>query len=181
MSNEPAFRLFVAIYPPPGTASLLVKHLQALDLPRFRTTPPEQVHLTLQFIGDRAPHEMDEVRESVERSAAGLRAFDLQPIRLITIPPRGPARLIACETDAPPDLLELQRRLAHRLARSPRERAGDRFLPHLTLCRFSPPARARADLPLQSPAFPVASVLLMRSILKPQGAVHAEVARFMLE
>jgi 2'-5' RNA ligase len=85
-------------------------------------------------------------------------------------------------TDAPAPLLELQRRLAHRLARSPRAKAGDRFLPHLTLCRFSGGARApRIDEPTDISAFAVDHVMLMRSVLRPSGAEHSEVARVALE
>lgn len=173
-------RLFVALYPPGELTQAMCRSLEALDLPPFRATPPAQVHLTLQFIGERSERELDEVRESVERSAAGLRPFALTPLRLRSLPERGPARLVACETDAPADLLEIQRRLARRLARSPRERAGDAFLPHLTLARFRSPVAVRVDHPLDLTAFPVDAILLMRSILKPGGAVHAELARYPL-
>lgn len=178
MSSDARLRLFVAVYPPLPLAQQLLEQLARLELPRHRLTPVEQIHLTLQFIGDRAVAELDDVRESAERSAAGLHAFSLKPRRLLTIPPRGFTRLVACETDAPADLLELQRRLAHRLARNPRERGGDRFLPHLTLCRFAAPSRLRIDEPIDLPAFRVDRVRLMRSVLRPDRAEHAEVAAF---
>lgn len=188
MASDSTFRLFVAVYPPVETARRLldlVKELPALnDGPKFRLTPDRQVHLTLQFIGDRSSHELDEVTESVERSAAGLEAFELEPLKLITLPERGHARLVACETTAPGVLMEIHRRLAHRLARNPRERCGDRFYPHLTLARFGTPAKLRFDEPIGDGAgigsFRVDAVSLMRSILKPSGAEHVEVSRFSL-
>ncbi|MCC6676549.1 MAG: RNA 2',3'-cyclic phosphodiesterase [Phycisphaerales bacterium] len=180
MSADARLRLFVAAYPPAETAATMLQELDRLDLPRYRPTPAEQVHLTLQFIGDRSTHELDEVRESVERSAAGLHGFELKPSRLTALPQRGPARLVACETDAPPELLEIHRRLAHRLARNPREHGGDRFLPHFTLCRFAAPARIRLSQPLALPAFRIDAVLLMRSVLMPDRAKHREVARIPL-
>jgi 2'-5' RNA ligase len=121
------------------------------------------------------------VSESVERSVAGVGAFELRPLRLVTFPERGRPRLIAMETDAPPALLEVQRRLVHRLARSSRTKTGDRFRPHLTLMRFTGAAQPRdVDAPVELPPFRVEALSLMRSILRPAGAEHAEVARFAL-
>ena len=46
-------RLFVALYPPLALAREMVARAAGMDLPRNRVTPAEQVHLTLQFIGER--------------------------------------------------------------------------------------------------------------------------------
>lgn len=166
-------RLFVAINPPEVTRRAMVERLAAAPIPRHRATPLDQVHLTVQFIGDTESRELPDVVESVRRAASGIGAFSLTPRRLISLPERGPIRLIAMETDAPAPLLELHRRLASRLARSPRAKSGDRFLPHLTLCRFSSEARPEPmDEPVTLPAFTVQSVRLMNSILRPQGAAH---------
>lgn len=175
-------RLFVAVYPPLGLAREMAARAAAMDLPRHRATPTEQVHLTLQFIGEREPSEVAEVLESVRRSAAGLPAFTLETIRLMNLPQRGAARLVAAEFSSPAALLEIQRRLAHRLARNPRERSGDRFVPHMTLLRFGSVAPGvRVDSALALPAFEVREVLVMKSWLRPDRAVHAEVARVALE
>lgn len=166
-------RLFVGVYPPEGVSRAMLRALERLPMPPHRATPPSQVHLTLQFVGDVPARELDDVIESVERSAAGLGPFTLTPRRLVSLPERGRARLVAAETDSPANLLELQRRLAHRLARNARQRAGDRFLPHLTLCRFrdaGPWERIIADL--AAPAFDVLRIVLVRSTLRPEGAEH---------
>lgn len=170
-------RLFVAAYPPRETAEAMLEALRTLTLPDYRITPIEQVHLTLQFIGDTPARDLDETIESVRRAAGGLQAFDLVPQRLMTLPERGPSRLVAAETDAPATLLELQHRLAMRLARQPRQRKDQRFRPHLTLCRFrSPQQRVYVDVPLSLPAYRVHRIAVMRSTLSSMGAVHHEVA-----
>lgn len=175
-------RLFVAIYPPLALAREMVARAAGMDLPRNRITPAEQVHLTLQFIGEREPGEVPSVIESVRRSAAGLAGFTLETIRLMTLPHRGAARLVAAEFSSPAALLEIQRRLALRLARHPRERAGDRFTPHMTLLRFGSAAPGvRVDVPLVLPTFEVHQVALMESWLRPDRAVHGEVARVELD
>lgn len=164
----------MAVYPPAETARSLARAVGAMDAAPHRLTPLEQVHLTLLFIGDTDPEDMAGVIESVERSAAGLGAFELRPLRLATMPRRGTPRLIAAITDAPGSMLEVQRRLATRLARNARDRRGGRFEPHLTLCRFTPQARPEPmEAPLEVPPFRVEQVMLMRSVLHPSGAQHA--------
>ncbi|MHC4107172.1 MAG: RNA 2',3'-cyclic phosphodiesterase [Planctomycetota bacterium] len=180
-ARERDLRLFVAIYPPPELARAMLDALNDLELPEHRLTPVEQVHLTLQFIGNVPQQDLESTVESIEHATGGLAAFEMTPKTLIALPMRGPARLVAAETDAHATLLEIQRRLATRLARRPRHNAGDRFRPHLTLCRFKKPSRiARADRALSLPGFAVTRVVLMRSTLTQRGAEHAEVAAWTL-
>ena len=177
MSVRPSsLRLFVAVYPPPETVEALVAGLDALNLSATGRVPAHQVHLTLQFIGDTPERDLAGIQESVERAAAGVPTFDVRPLRLMTLPEGPRPRLVAAQTDAPAPLREVQRRLALRLARNARERSRERFLPHLTLQRFKA-ARSNVDVPLDVSPFPVRHVCLMRSLLRPSGAEHLEVAR----
>lgn len=176
---KPKLRLFVGLYPPEDAARAMGGLLDGLGLAEHRPTPPGQIHLTVQFIGDTPAGDLDRVTESVGRSASGLGAFELAPERLITLPRRGPPRLVALETDAPPALLELKRRLVKRLASSVRKELADRFLPHFTLCRFARGTRAEPlERSVEVGAFAVGRVRLMRSVLRPEGAEHREVAAF---
>jgi RNA 2',3'-cyclic 3'-phosphodiesterase len=169
-------RLFAAIYPPPELAQAMLAVLKSLQLPAYRATPSEQLHMTVQFIGDTPSAELDATIESVQRAAAGLEPFELRPLKLITLPGRGPARLIAAETESHPTLMEIHRRLVTRLARNVRERDAERFRPHLTLCRFRSPSRGlKVEQQLALPAFTVDRVLLMRGTLHSTGAIHHEV------
>ncbi len=165
-------RLFVAAYPSADMAEMLLAQLEELDLPDCRRVPLEQVHLTLHFIGDRPVREMDHVRESVKRAASGLRAIELQPLRLLTLPEGDAPRLIVAETDAPAAIIELHRRLVTRFARAPRAEEHA-YLPHLTLARFRRGSPCgRIDCPLDLPAVRIEEVCLMRSKLRPEGASH---------
>ena len=174
-------RLFVAVYPPADVTRALLDELAGLELPDHRLVPPRQVHMTLHFIGDTPPQELEATIETVRRSTGGLLIFSLAPRRLITLPPRRRARLVAAEAEGPAALLELQRRLVRRLARAARRNPGDRFRPHLTLCRFKAPAAIAAiDQPIAVAPFPVRQIELMRSTLTAQGAQHEAVASFPL-
>jgi 2'-5' RNA ligase len=177
--REP-LRLFVAAYPSRGLVEALTADLPPAYRLDSRKTPTEQVHLTLQFIGETELIELPRVRESVERSCAGLCPFDLIFERLMTFPPGGKhTKLLAATTNAPPTLLEIHRRLAHRLAKNVRQRQEERFHPHVTVARF--PTRVEPyDVPLPGLTWVVDSVLLMESILHPSGAEHRELGRFEL-
>jgi RNA 2',3'-cyclic 3'-phosphodiesterase len=158
-----------------------IASLANLPLGPHAKTPVGQVHLTLQFIGAASPRDLPSIEESIERSTSGIPRFTLRGIELATFPPRGEPRLIAVLTDAPPPLLELHGRLARRLAKSTRERPGDRFLPHFTLARFNEGPRAeRLSAAIEGPGFEVGEIRLMRSVLTPTGAVHQLVRRFEL-
>lgn len=179
--RRPVMRLFVAVYPPVESARGIVELLRGVELPEHRLVPPEQVHMTLQFIGDTDERQLAEVMESVERAAAGVEAFSLRPRELMCLPESGDARLVAIETDAPAGLLEIQRRLAAKLARNPRDR--QRFLPHMTVCRFRNGARVwRVERrAVEVEPFAVREIRLMESVLRPGGAEHREVGRAVLE
>ena len=184
-NRSESLRLFVAAYPPRDTAGVLLETLRRLDLPEHRLVGAEQVHLTLQFIGDTPATQLDATIETVRHATGGIEAFELTPRRLVALPGRGPARLVAAEADSPAALLELHRRLVTRLAHRVR-RDRKRFRPHLTLLRFrSPSAAADVDAPLDAGTgeltFRVDRVRVMRSTLRPEGAFHEEVAEVGLE
>jgi len=168
-------RLFVAIYPPADVAESLLRH--AAQVPAARPIPAAQVHLTLHFVGEVDHRESDNVRTSVRRSAAGLSRFALTAESVAVLPERGPARLIAAVTDSPPQLAEIHRRLVTRLARPGRARR-ELFLPHLTLARFPgagvhrPQGLPVAIAPI---GFDVREIVLLRSVLTPEHAVHEPV------
>jgi len=182
--SSTSLRLFVGIYPPPAISEQLLTELHKHSLPPYRPTSLAGVHLTLHFIGDTQSKDVESVTESVKLARGGICQFTLQLHSLLSLPQnkRNPARLIAAQTDAPSPLLELQRRLVSRLAREPRRPSHDRFLPHLTLCRFRQPRRIPPlDHALTIDSFPVSEIRLMRSKLKPSGAVHKIVEIFPLD
>lgn len=174
-------RLFVAIHPPIEIAQALLHSLAKLNLPPHRLTPAQQIHITVQFIGDTPSDAIDDTIESVQRAGSGLPSFQLSCRRLITLPQRGSARLVAAETDVPATLMELHRRLVTRLARTAREKSQEHFRPHFTLCRFRAPARGvTIDEALSIPSLAVQRITLMRSTLTAEGAKHHELMSYQL-
>lgn len=186
-----SLRLFVAVYPPAET----VAHLRSLaaahpSLPPGVFTPAEQVHLTLLFIGDSHENRLSDISESVRRSCAGISPFSLRVESLGTLPHKGSKRLLAAMVSSPPPLIELQRRLSHRLARRPHAKRGEEFCPHITLYRFRPQAPndvgvARAPQGGEAAScdrieFEVQHVALVRSVITDAGAEHRTLESFPL-
>jgi 2'-5' RNA ligase len=177
---QASFRLFVALTPSPEASQSLHAAAAAMAprLPPHRSIPAEQLHLTLVFIGDTRAKEVRDIKESVDRSCSGLQPFTLTAERLITIPTPddgGPPRLIAAATDAPPTLLEIQRRLAQRLTRPKKNGRRSRFLPHLTVVRYRHGETSDAinePLAVPQPTWRVESCTLYASHLKLDGAVY---------
>jgi 2'-5' RNA ligase len=165
-------RLFVSIDPPAEIADELARRAALAGWAGARLTPADHIHLTAHFIGEVGVRELPRTLESVDRAAAGLGPFTLTLTGLATFPGEGPPRLVAAVADRPPQLLELHRRLVHRLARRPRE--ADRFEPHLTLARFTRPPEGSLTLPaFPGPlAFRVDHAAVKESVLRPGGAEH---------
>lgn len=173
-----SLRLFVAVYPPRDVAQSLLDELKQQRLPAHRAVPAEQVHLTLQFIGDTALRELQNVEESVERSCSGIEPFPLRVVRLAPLPECGAARLIAAWADVDSSLTEIHKRLVARLARN--LRARDSFVPHFTLCRFLSPAPGAVDCAITPIEMQVKSISLMSSKLTLSGAVHVRLREYSL-
>ena len=169
-------RLFVALtLPLPVRAALTAL---AQPLPDVTWTRPEQLHLTLRFLGDVA----------VERIAAMLARLEgvrvapfILPVEgLGTFPPNRPPRILwAGVGNGHPRLFQLRQRLDDALIASGlRELDVRTFQPHVTLARCgegAAPAVAhwlRASREFAAPPFQVESFDLYRSELPPGGAVH---------
>lgn len=174
-------RLFVAAYPPSWVAEALLSEAARFDTPGLRPVPAAQVHLTLVFIGNRAPRELEASLESVESSVRGVPAFELRPVRIVPLPRPALARSVVAETDRPPPLLEIHERLVRRFARDPSARPREHYRPHLTLGRFRGEVECELEVPLAIEPFPVATVAVIASDLRPDGAVHRAVATFTLD
>jgi len=178
-------RLFVAAYPSPDVADAWLALVSDLGLPDHRLTPADQIHLTLQFIGDVDRRDLAATMESAERAAAACPAIELTPNRLLSLPEpnrhgRVDTRLVTIAAPAVSSLTTLHERLSQRLVRRPRRR--EKLLPHWTLLRFrSPIPGLLIDQPIDPQSLLIDRISLMQSQLRPSGAVHHELREFVLE
>lgn len=179
-------RCFVAVLPPDEA----LDDLDAFLEPRraaapFRWTLPEQVHLTLAFVGDLPEHRLDDFTERLER-AAGRRT----PLRTAitgggAFPHVSGARVLWAGLDLDEDdRLELRRTAESVRAAANRAGAdvdGQRFRPHLTVARCGRPTEVSDWVRLldayRGPEWTVNSFSLVASHLGegPRGRPRYEV------
>jgi 2'-5' RNA ligase len=128
-------RAFVALPLPPEIRPALAVAQFLLPLPR--RTDPETFHLTLAFLGDLPEPVLEDVHHELATLRAPALALRLGPPGLF-----GGARPhTAWIGVAPyPALTRLHRKVARAATTAGAPPAARRFLPHITLGRFPPPA-----------------------------------------
>lgn len=137
-------RCFVAVVPP----VLVVDHLADFLEPRraaapFRWTAPEQVHLTLAFVGDLPERRLDDLVERLERASSRRRAVRTSIAGGGAFPHAAGAKVLWAGLDLDADDAVEVGRMADG-ARAAANRAGakvdgQRFRPHLTVARCARP------------------------------------------
>jgi 2'-5' RNA ligase len=132
-------RLFVGLDLPEGARERL--HGLGGGVPGARWIEPENMHLTLRFIGNVAEDVFPDVDEALDRVRAP--AFDIE-IAGVGEFSRGrhPAMLWAGVAPGPA-LIDLQRRIEAAVVRAGLAPEGRRFTPHVTLARINDGARSR--------------------------------------
>ena len=135
-------RLFVAIELDEPFRNHLIKIQDSLRsvVPQASFTKPQNLHLTLKFIGE---HEEKKVPALCDALDAVARAgeFPLRYTGLDLLPERGPIRIIAAAVDGGEKLRALQAAIEDACATQQIPRENRRFRAHITL------ARARNGLP----------------------------------
>ena len=107
--------------------------------PALRPTRPESLHLTLVFLGDREPAEVEAIAAVVKRSGAPAPLLKLEDP--ISLPRRRRASLFALPAPSPA-ASDLQRGLVERLVTAGlHEREERSFWPHVTVARVRPEGR----------------------------------------
>ena len=188
--SRSGYRLFMAIYPPRDCVESWLTALRGVDgLPAYRMTPEDQVHLTVQFIGDRPKSDLPKIIESAEHAWGERAPFMVRATSIGLFPDAARAKVIAAHLELPPELVDLKRRLVHRMARRPRQDGSDvtGFRPHCTLGRFQ--KMPRFDDEPQFPAlddvggqlFPVERIVVVKSTLTPDGPIHDRIASLPFE
>jgi 2'-5' RNA ligase len=180
--SDARVRAFVALELPPVVRSA-IGDLQAQLRPvlgSIRLVRPEGAHLTLRFLGDATPSQIDALREPVSLAAASCPACDVRVRGLGTFPDRGSPRVLWLGLELPEALFVLQaacERAAVAAGFSREERA---FKPHLTLGRW----RERDVHPSLPPAdlgeARVEALVLLRSERRAEGARYTPLSRFPL-
>lgn len=182
-------RLFVAINLPAGQREAI--HGAAAPLrdaaPWVSWTPADRLHLTVKFIGERDDAEVPALQAALAEAAAPHMAMELEMRGVGAFPNFRRPHVVWLGVEPHPRLELLHHDIELACERVGIEVEGRPFKPHLTLGRIARGARPGDRDALRSLAaarrlvtlrteIRVDSVDLMRSDLRPQGAVHSLVA-----
>lgn len=183
-------RLFVALDLPDDLAQEVERHATEArrELPRARWVRPEDLHLTLAFLGERDAGDLPVLDEHLAPAFAGVAPFELRLGHGGTFPPRRPARVAWIGVDHDDELPQLARRVHGALQRAvgfEPDRRG--FSAHLTIARCKQPWRRREIerferhfRGLLGPPFEVTEGVLYESVLSPGGARYRPLQRYPL-
>lgn len=173
-------RLFVAIELPDDLKTALGR--LRTDVPGARWVPPEQLHLTLAFLG-----EVEE--ETVGKLGELLSLIHTPPFQLSfsgtgCFPSRRRPRVLWAGLDPNPRLLRLAAGVHGAVLACGIPQEERPFSPHITLARLKFPAAREVDAFLdmpqkpELPSFSVREITLFQSRLTQHGAVHIPVRTF---
>lgn len=121
-------RVFVGAFPPEDVAAELHRAVrETLEGARVRLVPPEEIHLTLRFLGATPEADLDEIRERLALSIAGRAAARLQIRGAGAFPGPERAKVLWVGLEGPYAGLALE----------------EAWTPHLTVARAAGDARVR--------------------------------------
>lgn len=184
-------RLFVAINFPneiKQTLGSLIDDLRTLPSD-VKWVEMENLHLTVQFLGNVGEDLVPSTVEALNRSVAGVSPFSLTLGGLGVFPSKARPRVfwvgVSGETAV---LLQLNRQVQRELGQLGFEPGNNRFSPHLTLARIRSPqgfaaVMDRAEKITEGREFgsaKISSTELMLSELGPKGPKYSVIARILL-
>lgn len=142
-------RLFIAVPIDDSVRHNLARVGTAAGARGVSWVKPENMHLTLAFLGEVEESRVIEVEDAVYAATeAGASALQLQAQGLGAFPTEEKARVLwAGLVGDVPQLIELQSRLVTELKAAGFEVDAKRFRPHITLARFRWPQPLPARLP----------------------------------
>ncbi|MCX7804420.1 MAG: RNA 2',3'-cyclic phosphodiesterase [Planctomycetota bacterium] len=180
-----AVRTFVAIELPDYLREALsgIARRLATDLPWVRWTAPENLHLTVKFLGDVQWNDTGRIGAAIKEEAAKGEPFEIELVGIMPFPPGRSPRIVAVGVVAGEAMSALHAALDRRMEEfgiRPEDRA---FLPHLTLGRVRD-GRARDMAGVLAPlaergigAFDAEEVVFFQSELRPEGPLYTPLCR----
>ena len=181
-------RTFFAVEPSPevraAAAGLADRLRRGRGAAEVRWVPPENLHVTLRFLGETEESGVAPLIAALDGVTAGTPPCRLSLGSLGAFPDVRRPRVIwlGLKGTGTAALRSLQRRIEERVTELGWEREGRPFSPHLTLGRVrpggaAPPGGDWARAAVPELAFRVEEAVLMRSDLRPDGARYSVIHR----
>ena len=188
-------RSFIAIELPDELKAGLIVFQKKMKLPGHnfvRWVSIDGIHITLKFLGNVTPKQIEDIQRSLEPIAQSRRVFTLHTAATGVFPNLQRMRVFWLGLNGDiANLIELQHAIDASLLKSGFEPEKRPFTPHLTLARLKDDCRQNerwefGELIKETRYEPiyyikVEKISLMRSQLLPGGAVYSKIAEFKLQ
>jgi len=165
------------------TLQMIFVHARQL----IRFAPPENVHVTLKFLGEIDPKIVPELTSRIETSIRGFRKFDYICAGTGVFPNVHRPRVLWLGITQGSDMLSnLSKILDEFLRAMPIESETREFKAHITLGRIKEFGKSVMELnqflefPFEPIHNPVEEVILFKSTLTPNGAIYTPLHNFPL-
>ncbi len=190
MSEQPdVLRLFIAVELPAIVRKRLADvagELRAMGLERLRWVKPENIHITLKFLGEAPAERRPEIEDALRAAAEGVAPHELTLGALGKFGGRQNPRVLWVDVRGDVDVLKaLQKRVSGRIVPLGFPADERPFAAHLTLARVPqeiakhvarPLSEAIGAVTVPDPPIPVREVVLMRSELRPGGPLYTRLS-----
>jgi 2'-5' RNA ligase len=150
----------------------------------LKTVKKENLHITLQFLGDMEEKSLEPLKEAVDRACEGIHCFEASCTRISAFPNTRRAMAVWANVDAGSAAVrKIFRALEDRLSGFKFKREKRAFIPHVTMARSKSPldisaAAGRLKFDIRSK---IGKVVLFSSVLEPSGPVYTRVYERALE
>ncbi len=183
-------RCFIAIELPDGVKRDLRElqaQLKAASLAPVKWVDPENIHLTLKFLGNVAAGRLDKIGQAMTEAVRGTSPFSLEVKELGVFPDPKRVQIVWVGVSGETEKLAiLQQRIESGLEKLGFPPENRRFTPHLTLARLrdraTPQEREKLGQTIaetefdSTQSFMVNSVRLMKSQLTPEGPIYSQLS-----
>lgn len=174
-------RIFTAINLPKENKQELISYQnQWEDLP-VRWTPPQNLHITLVFIGSVNQDQLKQIERVSEKAAEASSSFSVELYNITLGPPNRPPSMFWVEGKRNEEIVELHEKLEDSLFRVKNtgldKKESRTYKPHITLGRIDKKKWRKTNRPSVnediSMKLPVNSIEIMESELKSSGAEYS--------
>jgi len=184
--SDAAIRAFIAIELDDAVRRAAAKVIAALrERPGgdcVRWVRPENLHVTLRFLGDIDSAQVAPISRNLRRAAADQRPFRLEFGRVGAFPSARRPRVVICDVGPREPLEGLAGAVERAVVEVGFEPEPRRFRAHLTLGRVSGRPRSPVTAPVTAAgeSLAVDEIVLFRSELLRSGAIHTPLERIAL-
>ncbi len=189
--NSDQIRCFIAVPLPKEVQtylSQLQNHFKTLNL-HARWVSPENIHLTLKFLGDIETASITQIRKNLTSTIKSFKQFEVLLGESGVFPNYSRPRVFWVGLRDPEDhLRQINQSIENALQELGFPKEKKQFSPHLTIARIKSTKKIDRFLeevkifkPTPLKAFEISKINLYRSQLTPQGSIYTVLEKFCLE